>query len=44
MVMDVETETPNGGGQKDTIPPAPATDVDEDVDQLDAFMAGLEQI
>jgi ATP-dependent RNA helicase DDX46/PRP5 len=42
MAMDVDKETPNGETKEEPTPPAPAMNVDEDVDPLDAFMAGLE--
>ena len=44
MAMDVDTEAPNGEAKVELMPPAPAMDVDEDdIDPLEAFMAGLEQ-
>ncbi len=44
MAMDVDAEAPNGEVNDEPMPPAPAMDADEDdVDPLEAFMAGLEQ-
>jgi ATP-dependent RNA helicase DDX46/PRP5 len=43
MAMDVDTEAPNGEVKDEPMPPAPAMDVEEDIDPLDAFMADLEE-